>query len=190
MPSLKPLRVLVTLVATVLVANACGGDDVAEDDGVATLQDTTVVTEEAPQRQDIDEAVLDFTQCLRDEGIEVPDIALGADGAPQLDPAQLQDLDLDSAEFQTAFDTCIGIIADSGAFSLELDPEIEAIIQDQLQAFAECMRREGIEDFPDPQVGGNGLPFPASAFTRVGDEGFQTALDTCQQETAFDGLDE
>ncbi|MDH3755676.1 MAG: hypothetical protein OEU32_17570 [Acidimicrobiia bacterium] len=183
------IRILIAVLAMAVAAAACGGDEAAND-GVATLQDDTVVAGNTPQRAEIEDAVLGFTRCMRDEGVEVPDIQLGADGAPQLDPQRLQGIDLEAPEFQSAFTTCIGIIADAGAFEFDFDPEIEAIVQDQLQAFAECMRGEGIEDFPDPEVGGSGPPFPLTAFTNLADESFQTALETCQQETAFSELEE
>lgn len=173
-----------------LFAASCGGDDTTEDEGVATLQDETTDSTLAVQRQDIEDAVLEFSQCMRDEGVDIPDIQLDADGAPILDAGALQGIDLQSPEFQSAFTSCIGIITDAGAFAFDFDPEIEAIIQDQLQQFAECMRREGIEDFPDPIVGGSGTPFPLTAFTNLGDPDFQAALETCQQESTFTGLDE
>jgi hypothetical protein len=134
--------------------------------------------------------VLEFTSCMRDEGVAVPDIELDADGAPLLDGATLEGIDLESDDFQAAFSACIGIITDAAAFEFDFDPEIEAIIQDQLQAFAECMRREGITDFPDPIVGGSGTPFPLTAFTDLAEDDFQAALETCQQESTFTGLTE
>ena len=186
-----PLRLLIAVVALAMVAAACGGDDAAPDEGVASLQtDTTADGAPLAQRQDIEDAVLEFSQCMRDEGVEIPDIQLDADGAPLLNADALGGIDLQSPEFQSAFTGCISIITDAGAFSFDFDPEIEAIIQDQLQQFAECMRREGIEDFPDPIVGGSGTPFPLTAFTNLGDPAFQTALETCQQESTFTGLDE
>lgn len=185
-----PLRTLVVVLVLALIAAACGGDDSANEEGVATLQDDTTDSTLPVQRQDIEDAVLEFSQCMRDEGIDIPDIQLDADGAPILDAANLQDIDLQSPEFQSAFTSCISVITDAGAFAFDFDPEIEAIIQDQLQQFAECMRREGIEDFPDPIVGGSGTPFPLSAFSDLGDADFQAALESCQQESTFSGLDE
>lgn len=171
-----------------LAVAACGGDD-AERDGVASLGgDTPGETPEA-QRPDVADAVLEFSQCMRDAGIDLPDIALDADGAPLIDGPTLERLDLDSPEFEDAFVGCIDIMTDAGAFSFDFDPEVEAVVQDQLQQFAQCMRRMGIENFPDPVVGDSGTPFPLSAFTDIAEDDFRTALDTCQQESTLTDLD-
>ncbi len=177
--------VLVTALALTLVV-ACGGDDETEE--VASLS----AEEEAGSddgRQGIEDALLDFTQCLRDEGIDVPDVQLDASGAPIIRPEDIAGIDLESPEVQAAADTCLPILTDAGAFSFADDPELQALLQDSLQEFAVCMRGEGIADFPDPSSTA-AIPFPLTAFADFADQGFQDALDVCRRQVGFPGLDE
>lgn len=183
------LRILSLLVVLGLLAAACGGsNDESQDEDVATLQENQEETDTPEDRQDVEDAVLEFSQCMRDEGIDIPDIELDATGAPILDEAAIEGVDLESDAFRNAFTGCIGFITDASASSFDFDPRLEAIIQDQLTEFAACMRREGIADFPDPVIGSSGTPFPLSAFTNFGDPDFSAALETCQQESSFAGL--
>ncbi len=181
----RPLSVTTLLVAFALVLGACGGD--GEGDQVATLEDTsapdastTTIARLAP-----DEALLAFSACMRENGIELPDIAIGPNGAPLLDPSLIDDIDVQSDEFTEAFTSCLPIIAASGAFQQTTDPEELAEQRDQLVSFSQCMRDEGIEDFPDPNLTGL-TPYPISAFSDIGEPDFDAAVEVCQEGIAFD----
>lgn len=60
--------------AVVLVVAACGGEGTA---GIASLQEDTAgdasSTTAAAAATDPEQAMLDFTQCMRDHGIDMPD---------------------------------------------------------------------------------------------------------------------
>ena len=146
-------RILLPLALTLFLALVAGcGDDDEPDEQVASISDD----EEdggGDSRQGIEDALLDFTQCLRDEGIDVPDVQLDSSGAPIIRPEDIAGIDLESPEVQAAADTCLPILTDAGAFSFADDPELQALLQDSLQEFAVCMREEGIADFPDPDPG-------------------------------------
>lgn len=175
-------------IAVAMLAVACGGDD-QQADGVATLEDTT------PQQAtttiaDVaaDEALIQFSQCMRDEGIPLPDIPIDEDGAPVLDPALLDVIDVESDEFNDAFAKCQPILSSSAAFNVEIDPELEAVIMDQLFTFSQCMRDNGFDDFPDPgEVGGGAPPYPLTVFTQLSDPDFEAAVELCQRDLAFPG---
>jgi hypothetical protein len=169
-----------------VLVTACGGDDDTADT-VASLSGDDG-TGGGESRQGIEDALLDFTQCLRDEGIDVPDVRLDSDGAPIISPEDIAGIDLESPEVQAAADTCLPILTDAGAFSFADDPELQALLQDALQEFAVCMRQEGITDFPDPDPSA-AIPFPVTAFADFADEAFQAALDVCRREVGFPGLD-
>jgi hypothetical protein len=185
------VRLIVILVtALAFVSAACGGDDgdaaaTTEAEGVASLQDeqpqggSTTTTARVP----FEEAALQFTACLRDQGIDVPDVQFGPNGQPIIDPSLIEDIDVGSADFTRAASTCLPIIQNAGVLEQELDPEQAAIIQDQLQEFSECMRENGITDFPDPDPT-SVTSFPLSAFADFQDEDFQAALEVCQRITA------
>lgn len=182
------LRTTAVVVSLLLVISACGGDDAAPpttSTGVASLQgqDQGGVSTTAAPRLPFEEAALEFTSCLRDAGIEVPDVQFGPNGQPLLDPSALQGLDVGSAEFQSAFAGCLPIIQSAGVLERELDPEQEALVQDRLQEFAQCMRENGVSDFPDPDPSSS-ISFPLSAFADFQSEDFQAALEECQRITA------
>ena len=181
----RPILLLILVIA--LAATACGGNDESEDEGVLTLQEQDSDSVTTTTRLSADEAVLDVTRCMRDRGIDVPDIGITADGQLDLRPEDLVGVDLDSNDFQEAFASCIAVFQLSGGFDVSLDPELEALFQDQLQEFSQCMRDNGVVDFPDPQTG-SGTPYPLTAFLGFGDPTFEEALETCRQTISFAGL--
>lgn len=175
-------------ILTSLLAAACGGNgEDTSDDGVLSLQEQEDESVTTTTRLSADEAVLEVTRCMRDRGLDVPDIGVTADGQLDLRPVDLEGIDLESDEFQEAFTTCVAVFQLSGGFDVSLDPELEALFQDQLQEFSQCMRDNGVVDFPDPQTG-SGTPYPISAFLGFGDPGFETALETCRQIVSFSGF--
>ena len=175
------LLVLMTLVA------GCGGSGDDDDQGVLTLEEAGNDSVTTTTRLSADEAVLEVTRCMRDRGLEVPDIGITADGQLDLRPQDLVGIDLDSDEFQEAFTSCVAVFQLSGGFDVSLDPELEALFQDQLQEFSQCMRDNGVTDFPDPQTG-SGTPYPLSAFLDFGDAVFEDALEICRQTVSFAGF--
>ena len=95
---------------------------------------------------DGEQAILDFVACLRDQGVDLPDPQFGPEGPRFSDPSVLLSIDFRSSDFLDAVEACDEMLA---ALQPEIDPEQQAEQAEQQLAFAECMRREGI-DFPDP----------------------------------------
>ncbi|MCP3975175.1 MAG: hypothetical protein GY720_11865 [bacterium] len=178
-------RIAALLAILALVTAACGGGDSA-DDGIATLDDGDgLVTTTTEARLGGEEALLLFSECMRDEGIPLPDIGVDSDGAPLLDPSLLDVIDIESAEFESAFDECQPILSQSQAFNIDLDPELQAQIADQLFVFSQCMRDNGFGDFPDPSLLETGQPYPLSVLTQFSDPDFEAAVEICQRDLAF-----
>lgn len=180
-------KALLLALAIALTATACAGEDDSGDDGVLTLQDGRSDSVTTTTRLSADEAVLEVTRCMRDRGLEVPDIGVTADGQLDLRPEDLVGVDLESEAFQEAFTSCIAVFQLSGGFDVSLDPELEALFQDQLQEFSQCMRDNGVVDFPDPQTG-SGTPYPLASFLGFGDPTFDDAIETCRQTVSFEGF--
>lgn len=95
---------------------------------------------------DGEEAILAFVGCLRENGLDIPDPQFGAEGVRFADPSVLLRIDLRSSEFLDAVEACQVYLA---ALQPEVDAEQRAEQNERLLAFAECMRREGV-DLPDP----------------------------------------
>jgi hypothetical protein len=167
---MKKIRIAFAAMAMAGMLAACGSsaDDGSDgDDGVASLGSTTTSPdseEQTPETSlDPQEAMLAYTECMRDEGIDMPDPQMSEDGTgggmvitreaggendqgPAFDP--------ESEEFQAAEEKCSPIM-DDAIGSIEVDPEQQAEMREQMLEYAQCMRDQGL-DFPDPEFSDNG----------------------------------
>ena len=149
------------------------------------VQETTTTTSE---RLDFEAATLAFTECMRQEGIDFPDVRFDAEGRPLLGEV-MEDVDTASEEFTDALGSCAGILTDAGALDLATDPELQAVLVDQLAEFSECMRTNGITGFPDPDPAftGTGSPYPLG-MVPFDDPGFEEAAGVCGETLGDIGL--
>lgn len=186
--------VAVTLLFSFLLLGCNRGEEAAPTipsaDDVVPATTTPATTSTTEPRLTLEEASLQFTACMRDQGIDLPDLRLDAEGRPLLGEA-FDDVDLASDEFRTALTACSDILTRAGALDLSTDPELQAALIDQLVTFSECMRTEGVEDFPDPSPGftGTGSPYPLG-LVPFDDPDFESAVSTCQDRLGSIGLGE
>ncbi len=181
-------RAAVVLIVA-LVAFACGGSDgEGELEGVASIESPGESGEQG-SRIGFEEGLLQFTACMRDNGIDLPDIQVDADGQPILSTGVLEGVDTQSAEFNQAFLACVGILTDAAPVQLGSDPELQAAVQDALRDFSRCMREEGVEGFPDPAPGfdGSGSPYPLTALDTT-DPDVDAAFEQCSDLISFPGV--
>jgi hypothetical protein len=190
-------RSSVLLLSTLLVVAACSsGETESTTDTIATLETTTSTTAASTttttEPPTLEEVALDFTQCMRDKGVDMPDITFDADGQPVISGALADEFDLFDAEVQAALSSCRGIFAEAGeGVELQLDPELVAEVTDQLTEWAACMRDNGVEDWPDPlpTFSGTEIPFPmAEMAAAFNDPEFADAMDACEDLVAFPGI--
>jgi hypothetical protein len=113
------------------------------------------------------EQALAYAQCIRDNG--VPDF-------PDPDPngrfSGLSHEQQGNPAFQAALQACRDL-APGGEHENFGDPAFVA----QARAFAQCMRANGLPDFPDPDAEGR---FRGTTHELQGDPKFQTAMATCR----------
>ena len=184
------------LVIVALLLASCSSDSAdGPTDTVATLESTspTVVdTTATTAPPTLEEVTLDFTACMRDRGIDLPDITFDAEGQPVISASMAEEFDMLDPEFQTALASCRTIFAEAGeGVELQLDPELIASLTDQLNEFSVCMRDNGVDLWPDPlpTFTGSEIPFPmtemAQAFV---DPEFPDAMEACQDLAAFPGM--
>ncbi|PRX98086.1 hypothetical protein [Allonocardiopsis opalescens] len=151
------LAAVPALLAGLLLAS-CGGG--AEGSGA----------EAGPSAASGEDALLAYAQCMRDQGVEMPDPEPG-------EPASLYEgVDQDSPAFTAADEACAEHLAGVVQERQNTDPEEEQQNNDELLAIAECLREQGI-DVPDPVPGQEGGPF-AGELDRT-DPAVQEALDAC-----------
>ena len=165
------------------IFSACtiGGE---ESQGVVTIEsttETTIVDEEIT----FEEGVLDFAQCMREEGINFPDPTFDIDGNPQFDNLEIEN----EEEFESAFENCEDILRNALPEQFDLDPEVEAALVDASLEFSQCMRDQGI-DFPDPKPGEFGFFAFRDADIDFSSEAVQNAFEICQPENPLEDLDD
>jgi hypothetical protein len=169
--ALRGSAALLALVG-VAVAIGCGGSD---DDSA----DAASSPEQA--REQFQEARLDFSRCMRENGVDMPDPQPGAGGGMVMRGGPGGDFDPGSSEFRAAEEECRKHL--EGVEPPEMDPARQEEFQEAALAFARCMRGEGI-DMPDPQVDGGRMRMrigPGSGFDRD-DPALQAAHEKCQGE--------
>lgn len=148
-----------TLAGLACVLVACGGGGPEERPGVATLR--TAAPEAAASAApgvDVDgrQALIDYAQCMREEGVDYPDPRFDGEGRLLIaqSAAELLALDLESPRYTAARDACTERM---GGLAQMIDPEQQAQLRDSLVGFAGCMRDNGVE-IPDPRMGPDGMP--------------------------------
>ena len=173
----------VKILAFIAVFAACtiGGE---ESQGVVTIESTTVTTV-VDEETTFEEGVLEFAQCMREEGINFPDPTFDIDGNPQFDNLEIEN----EAEFESAFENCEDILRNALPEQFDLDPEVEAALVDASLEFSQCMRDQGI-DFPDPKPGEFGFFAFRDADIDFSSEAVQDAFEICQPENPLDSLDD
>ena len=175
----KKVRILLLL--SIFSACTIGGE---ESQGVVTIESTTetsIVDEEIT----FEEGVLDFAQCMREEGINFPDPTFDIDGNPQFDNLEIEN----EEEFESAFENCEDILRNALPEQFDLDPEVEAALVDASLEFSQCMRDQGI-DFPDPKPGEFGFFAFRDADIDFTSEAVQNAFEICQPENPLENLDD
>lgn len=179
------MRRITLMLAVLLLVAACGGGDGDDADGVASLGGDASSSDQA-ERIGFEEGLLQFTTCMRTEGIDLPDIQIDADGRPILNTEVLDGVDTQSDEFSAAFLICVPILAQASPVQVGSDPELQAAVQDTLRDFSACMRQNGVENFPDPAPGfdGSGSPFPITALD-TSDPDVDDAFQECSELLSF-----
>ena len=160
---------LVVAIILALVLTACGSSgEGGTATGVASLED--VVSAAAAVEPDaadgaeeteavgdlsIDEAVLEFSACMRDEGVDFPDIGIDADGNPDIrdafDSAGISPRDEDVRAAMGECRTILEGVGFGGGGRAGLADNVE--VQDALVEFSDCVRDDGW-DVGDLELGG------------------------------------
>jgi hypothetical protein len=156
--TLTPMSVLL-----IVALSACGGG--GGGDGVATLgadKDGDGTTDTTLSEEEAEAAMVDWTACMREAGVDLPDVQADGNGNVRIGavggaPDGAEDEGDETGDEPAAdmpskedFDAAVKECGDPPRLGGELSEEDRKEMQDQALAFAECMRDEGIDDFPDP----------------------------------------
>jgi hypothetical protein len=149
-----------------LSLTGCGGDE--QDGGVASAggggqggSGATAAASLSPQ-----ERGLKFAQCMRKNGVPMED---PVDGKIQLKA----DRRLPKETMQKAQEACRQYSPQANR-----DPKQAAAMEERGRKHAECMRKNGVEKFPDPQPGQGGMIRIQGEVAQ--DPDLQTAQKACQ----------
>jgi hypothetical protein len=183
--------VFLLLLGLLLLTASCDGSGDSTD-GVASLEgaDTLTVSPETETTVAVDQeqAMLDFAACMRDNGVDIEDPTVDADGNLQFGglrgAAGTEDIDRDA--MRQAMDTCRNLIEGLaiGPGGGDFDP---TELQDTMLEYAACMRDNGF-DMPDPDFSSSGPSADGTGEGRGGpfgsidhsDPDFQVAQQACQ----------
>jgi hypothetical protein len=164
-------RILVGTALAALLLSACGSSATEDTgSGLASLTDETAVTETtaAPEPTE-EEAVLEFADCMRENGIpDFQDPIINADGSVEFLPppgaAQGEGI---SDDVQDAIDACFGLLEGVALGPGGSDVDFDQL-QDDLLLLAQCLRDNGL-DADDPNIsagfGGNQADGPSNLIT-------------------------
>jgi hypothetical protein len=153
---------------------ACGSDDPT---GSGSATTTAAATGDAADPAEPGEAALAYAECMREEGVEdFPDPEVSSDGGVMIGGADIGD----DPDVAAAEEAC-GELLDAGGTFDAPDPERQAELEEQVLAFAECMREQGI-DFPDPEVDGGRVQMQAGDGVDPGSPEFRAAQEACADE--------
>ena len=178
-------RVLSLLAILALAVSACSGSDDAG--GVASLEEIQQQSESAAAAEEttLEESLLAFTECVRDQGVDIPDPTVDADGNVRLARAMSEtSSESERQAFQEAMQAC-EVYLEGVTMGFEQRDTTE--FQDQLFQYAQCMRDNGY-DMPDPdfsatQVPGSGGGPAGGVFGTLDrdDPAFQEAQAACEE---------
>jgi hypothetical protein len=149
---------LASVAAAAVLAAGCGGD--SDDDGGSA----------SAASADSDAAVA-FAQCMRENG--VPNFPDPENGVFQA--TDESGIDPDSPEFKQAQQACRNLLP-AGAQAGGPPPED---LQAQVLELADCMRKNGVPNFPDPDFSGGSVQLQMPPGTDP--EALQQAQQACQK---------
>ena len=148
--------VAVTLTLSVVGLAACGGGGSGSDG--------------AGDSASREEAVLEFTECMRAHGVDMPDPQPGDESIEVGDPN-----DPTTKKAEGACNSKLDKVAQ------DVTPEVEEEFREGWLAFTECMREEGI-DMADPRFLGPGKMLLGIAGIDTTSPAFEAAKEACGDE--------
>jgi hypothetical protein len=155
------------MLAAAVLLTGCGAEDGGTQVASGTgAQPTATSPSSAPASLSRDEMAIKFTQCLREQGLNVPDPEPGKGPMLKFDKSS----GITREQVEKAMEAC-----------RQYNPQAEGSPNPQQEEngrkFAECMRKNGVEKFPDPKPGQRGIMIGPG----VGDDpDFQKAQEACQ----------
>jgi hypothetical protein len=191
---------LLAVALVLLVPLGCGKDG-GDDQGVASIDGASndggsgdddsgggSGSGNPPSNEEFQDAALEYAQCMREHGIDMPDPEFDENGGGGVLMRRPEGADQD--EMEAAEEECQPIMEEVAPEGGEIDPERQAEMQDRMVEVAQCMREKG-HDMPDPEVDENGrVRFGGGPGGRgegsEPDEEFEQDMEDCQEQAGMD----
>jgi hypothetical protein len=162
-------RSLLVLAAVGLTILSTGCGEKSDSGGVASLGETT--TTAAKSSNTADPAA--YSDCMRKNGVAgFPDP--DAQGRLMLKAGPGSGIDPESATFKAAEETCKSLAPTQGAGG-----DKQAANQDMALRYSQCMRDNGIPNFPDPQMSGGKTRMSLPQGVDPSSPAFKSAQEKC-----------
>ncbi len=182
MKRIRSARRWVLLAGFALVAGACANNTDATSE-VASLDESGNGDQEKSALEIIVEQerqLFEFSACMRDEGVDIGDPTVDADGNVALGTPM--GMITDHGGLMEAYRACRDLI---GNRPLGHGGEDRSAVHDRLVDFAKCVRQKGFYDMPDPDFSDtNGHLFPG---LDLDDPDYQAAEGKCKELLVDDG---
>ncbi len=136
-------RLAIAISAIALLIAACSSGDDASNVASLTSVENSPVADIADSIDD-EQALIDFSACMRDQGVDFPDPIVDADGYPRFDFTDPEDIDSDALfeAGEACQDHLEGVVLGLADFDT-------AEFNDTFLEYASCMRENGFEEIPD-----------------------------------------
>jgi hypothetical protein len=141
-------RTLLAVIAACALLAGCAGQK-NDGEGVATAGDATTSASADPNEGDVAAQTAKFAQCMRDNGVDMPDPEVDDDGRVAFKAPAGGANAADREKVQAAHEKCKQHLPNGGQPPKLSDEDLE-----KMRKFSQCMRENGYPDFPDPQPEG------------------------------------
>lgn len=154
------------------------------DEPMAELVPAQADTDTEPTEEELlkmrDEAFVDFSRCIRDEGFpDFPDIDSSqiVDQASFIAALQEAGVSFTQPGLAPALQTCASVFSELIALAPQQDTNVQQAEQEaNALEFSKCMRDRGLDEFPDPDFG----QYPNTGFPGQGEGGGDGLSDDVQ----------
>ncbi|MFG1608376.1 hypothetical protein [Actinoplanes sp. NPDC049265] len=154
----SPLVLAAPLLMAVLFLGGCSG---GADAPASTASPDPAVEAVSKTR--------DFAKCMREAGVDMPDP--DADGAVVVPPAP-KGADEEQAKMQAASEKCSPLLPNGGKPEKPTAEELA-----RMKALAQCLRKNGLPNWPDPDPNIGEVPLKETGYTA---EEANKALENCE----------
>ena len=136
-------RLAIAISAVALIVTSCSSaDDAGNVASLAPVDDSPV--SEVVESTNDEQALINFSACMRDQGVDFPDPIVDADGYPRFEFEDPESVDRDA--LMEAGEECRDLLE---GVVLGLDTFDITEFNDTFLEYAVCMREHGFEDIPD-----------------------------------------